>query len=99
MKLKVDISFVAACIVYLNLEEIAKGANRVISQELAKYQQLPPTKGGIGLAKTSCNESTYLRVVEFRESMHDDDSKHPVPLPPQMIYRFPSESAFPTVPY
>lgn len=30
-----------------------------------------------GNAEVSCNESIYLRVVGFRESMHDDATSHP----------------------
>ena len=47
-------------------------------------------------AKAPCNESTYLRVVGFRESMHDDDDYDDY-LEPRtlfMIYCFPSEQSF-----
>lgn len=56
-----------------------------ISRKLAKYHR---TREGSsrtvrvygGSTEVSCNESIYLRVVGFRESMHDDATSHPPPI-------------------
>lgn len=63
-----------------------RNADFSVSRELAKYRRTEAESSGAGrleftvATEVSRNESIYLRVVGFRESMHDD-YEPPSPIP------------------
>ena len=74
-----------------NLLGISKISTTRAREGLREIRRVEVVHGG-GKGKAACNESTYLRVVGFRESMHDydddDDYLEPRTLSNDLLFSF-----------